>query len=272
MKRKLKVFIRDILNILSRTELKILPGNIAFFALMSIVPLVGLIGSILTRLRVNTKAIIELVSLIVPVDTAMLITDGLSNGNLTVIGTIFFVIMALYVASNLTSSIILASNSIYGFPQTSALERRIKAFVMVFLMIPVVCISIIVPAFEVSVYETLASAPNPISSLETIRMIYQILEVPFGMLLIFINIKILYTVAPDKPVKSSETTSGAIFTTISWYIAVLIYRIYAVSAVGNYSILYGSLANIIILLLWLYILAYLFTIGMGINVVYKNNE
>lgn len=272
MKRKIKLFIKDILEILSRTELKILPGNMAFFALMAIVPLIGLIGSILTKLNINTKAIIDLVSIIVPVDMAMLISDGLSSGGLSLFGTIFFIVMSLYVSSNLTSSIILASNSIYGFEQTSTMERRIKAIVMVFLMIPVLCISIIVPAFEASVYETLASAQNPISSLDTIRMIYQILEVPFGMLLLFINIKILYTVAPDKRVRSSETTSGAIFTTISWYIAVLVYKVYALNAVGNYSILYGSLASIIILLLWLYILAYLFTIGMGINVVYKNNK
>ncbi len=272
MKRKLKTFIKDILEILSTPELKILPGQIAFFALMSIVPLIGLIGSILTKLKININAIVELISFVVPVDTAMLITDGLYNGKLSFLSTTIYVIIALYVSSNLTSSIILASDSIYGVPQTDTLERRVKALVMIFLIIPVICISIIVPTFEISVYETLANAPNPVSSLGTIRMIYRILEVPLTMLLLYINIKILYTVAPDKPVRSSETTSGAIFTTISWYIAIIIYRIYAANAVNNYNVLYGSLSSIIILLFWLYILAYLFTIGMGINVVYKKKK
>ena len=70
--------------------------------------------------------------------------------------------------------------------------------------------------------------------------------------------------APDKKIASSQTTYGALFTTIGWIISTAIYSFY-ISNIANYSLFYGSLANIIILMLWTYLLAFIFTIGLALN-------
>ena len=60
------------------------------------------------------------------------------------------------------------------------------------------------------------------------------------------------------------TTNGALFTTIGWILATKGYSIY-LNNINNYNIFYGSLANIMILLFWVYLLAYIFTLGIALN-------
>ena len=70
--------------------------------------------------------------------------------------------------------------------------------------------------------------------------------------------------APDKTIKSKSTTYGAIFTTIVWIISTEVYSFY-VSSFAKYNLLYGSIANLLILLLWVYLLSYIFVLGMALN-------
>ena len=102
---------------------------------------------------------------------------------------------------------------------------------------------------------------------ETTKMVISILNFlkgPFSWVFIFLFIKIIYTMAPDKKIPSRNVTGGAIFTTFGWVVITDIYSYY-ISHYANYSVFYGSLANIIILMLWVYFLAYIFVIGMAMN-------
>jgi membrane protein len=100
-------------------------------------------------------------------------------------------------------------------------------------------------------------------------MTYDLLKYPISLLLIYFNIKLIYTISPNKTIESKTVTVGALFTTVLWIILTRIYSYY-VSNFSNYDIFYGSLSNIIILLLWMYLLSYVFVIGLSINA--QNNR
>ena len=70
--------------------------------------------------------------------------------------------------------------------------------------------------------------------------------------------------APDKKVPSNSVNGGAIFTTILWIGITALYSYY-INNFANYSVFYGSLANIVVLMLWIYFLSYFFVIGMAMN-------
>ena len=82
-------------------------------------------------------------------------------------------------------------------------------------------------------------------------------------------IKLLYTLSPDDRIPSKYTTKGAVFTTISWIIATYVYSFY-INNIADYNLVYGNLANIVILLFWFYVLAYVFVLGLFMNK--RNNE
>jgi membrane protein len=75
--------------------------------------------------------------------------------------------------------------------------------------------------------------------------------------------------APDEKIKSSYVNKGAIFTTISWTLTTAIYSFY-INNIANYGKIYGTLSNIVILMLWFWLLSYAFVIGLVLN--YKNSE
>ena len=102
--------------------------------------------------------------------------------------------------------------------------------------------------------------------------IYILFKWPIAFILIFMCIKLLYTMAPDKQIPSHHVNKGAIFTTICWTIVTLGYSFY-INRFSPYDLFYGSLANIIILMIWIYIIAYILVIGIAINSeVYKSSK
>ena len=79
----------------------------------------------------------------------------------------------------------------------------------------------------------------------------------------------MYVIAPDQEIPSKSTSKGAMFTTIGWVLATEIFAFY-IEKFARYDIFYGSISNILVLLLWVYLLSYIFVLGMVINAgVYK---
>jgi len=99
----------------------------------------------------------------------------------------------------------------------------------------------------------------------SIYNLFTILKWPFALFVIFFNVKLIYTIAPDWKIMSKHTTRGAIFTTISWIVVIQIYSFW-VNRFSNYDLFYGSLSNIVVLMLMTYIISYILVIGIAINV------
>ena len=86
---------------------------------------------------------------------------------------------------------------------------------------------------------------------------------------LFLVIKIIYIIAPDKKVKSHNTNYGALFTTISWIIITYLYSFY-VNHIADYTALYGGWATVCMLMIWIYFIAFCFVVGMSLN--YQREE
>ena len=98
-----------------------------------------------------------------------------------------------------------------------------------------------------------------------LKFIFNILKWPMTIMLIYMNLKLIYTIAPSVRISSKSTTYGAVFTTFIWTIATAVFGYY-LNHFANYNVLYGNLSNLIILLMWLYIISYVFVMGIAINV------
>ena len=123
---------------------------------------------------------------------------------------------------------------------------------------------LIVPVFGNKIIELFQFVDLDSSITDKVTAIINLLQGPVTWLIIYFFIKILYTIAPNKKVKSKNVGYGAIFTSISWILITYVYSFY-INNIAYYSTFYGSLANIVILMIWIYFLAYVFTIGMALN-------
>ena len=186
------------------------------------------------------------------------------------IGLVITMIVGYYTASNGPASIIITSNAIYGEKQTGFFKRRLKSIIMTIFLVLLFIFMLIVPVFgDDKIIELFEYVDLNSSITDKVTTIIRLLQGPVTWLIMYFFIKILYTIAPNKRIKSKNVGYGAIFTSVSWIIITYGYSFY-INNIAYYSTFYGSLANIVMLMIWIYILAYVFTIGMALN--YRKEE
>lgn len=269
-KKKFIVFIRKFWKVLNRPEMVLLPGQLAFFLILSVVPIVTLVsyGASFLNLPIDfisnfiTKAFNESISqMIVPIVSGVNLSKR------------FYItlIIGYYIASNGASSIIVTSNTIYGIKNSSFFKRRLKAIIITFMLVLLFLFILIVPVFGNKVIEMIAYVNLNQNITNQISLIINVLKGPIAWFIIFFFIKIIYTMAPDRKIPSSYVNKGALFTSIFWVLATYLYSYY-ITNFAHYNIFYGGLSNVIILMLWVYFLAYIFTIGMALNQNYEQEK
>ena len=261
---KIKNKIKKLYEIIMTPSMAYLPGNLAFFLVLSIFPILTLIGVIASKLGVNIDSLINIINSALPSKVASVLSTFVEGkGFDTNIG--IFMIIGFFLASNGAHAIILASNNLYGFPNSDYIKRRVKAMFIIVLIILLFTFMLGFIGFGNNLLNLLLTQIKDKNLVDLIYMLFIILKWPFSIFIIFFNVKLIYTIAPDWKIMSKHTTIGAIFTTISWIVVVQFYS-YWVTHFSNYDIFYGSLSNIVILMLMTYIIAYILVIGIAINV------
>lgn len=263
MKRRIKTLYKRLISNIRKPAMLILPGQLAFFFLMTIVPLAALFISIFSRLHISADFAGDLIINNIP-EAMINIVDTLSSSAKANTNAVILFVSALILASNGTHSMIIASNKIYNVKDKNYLMRRLKAIVMMLVLILLLLFIFLVPVFGDMIIKMIQGVTNNTFG-KIIRFTYDIVKYPISFGMVFGAIKLLYIMGPDIKIKPKEVNYGAVFTSISWVIVTQIYSIY-VEKFSNYGSLYGSLSNILVLMWWVYILSYIFVLGMGLNV------
>lgn len=269
IKGELKEFFDNFKKVLFRPEMAILPGQLAYFFVLAIVPTITLIGYEAALLNLSTDVIFDFIGSAFSPDIANMLLNTTGMGGGKGVGFFLVVIIGYFIASNGPASIIITSNTIYGEKQEGFFRRRLKALIMTFVLVLLFIFMLVVPVFGNKIIELFKYVNINVTVTSNVESVIKILQGPITWLIMYFFIKILYTMAPNKKIRSKSVGYGAIFTTFSWVVITNIYSYY-INNIAHYSTFYGGLANIVILMFWFYLLAYAFTIGMALN--YRKEE
>lgn len=276
MVEKSKTFMKRVLEIIKKPEMRILPGQLAFFLLLSIIPLFAIIAVVAAKFSLSIESLIQVINQNLPKEVADFIIQIIGGKSISM-NIVVFCVSGFILASNGPHSMIISSNILYKVKDKDFLTRRIKAILMTIILVILFLFVLAVPAFGDKIVNIIVSLIANDKIGKAISIGYNILKYPTSILIIFFFIKLLYTMAPDTTIKSKDTTTGAFVTTIGWIISTEVYSFY-VSSFAKYNLLYGSVANLIILFLWIYLLSYIFVLGMALNAsshidaIDKNND
>lgn len=263
MTKRFQAFLKNVFSVIRRPEMTILPGQLAFFFVLSVVPIVTLITYGASFLHLSVDFITNFIDKAFGSDVASLIIPIVT---ITKVNFTFFLtlLVGYFIASNGAHSIIITSNAIYGIENTGNIRRRFKALIMTFIIVLLFIFILIVPVFGNSIIEIVKYVNMNSNITKTIVFAFNLLKGPVAWFIIFCFIKLIYTMAPDRKVESANVNYGAVFTTFMWVIVTALYSYY-INHFANYTVFYGGLANIVMLMLWVYFLAYIFVIGMALN-------
>ncbi len=264
MKRKnRKNFFQRFWEAFWRPEMLILPGQIAFFIFLSMVPTITLIGYACSYLKLSNDIVQSLISNVLGGDVANLVTPILTATKIT---PTFFITLGVgyFIASNGMASIIVASNTIYNIQDSGFFKRRLKAIIMELVIVILFLFILVFPLLGQSLISLIHYFNLDAETTSMVVKTLHFMSGPLSWVIIFFFIKTIYTMAPDKKIPSRNVNGGAVFTTVGWILVTAAYSYY-IAHYANYSVFYGSLANIVILMLWTYLLSYILVIGMAMN-------
>lgn len=263
MREKVKRVVHNFFKTIRRPEMEILPGHLAFSFFLSIVPTLTILTYVASAMNVSLDFITNFISHAFSADFASM----LLGVNMTVTADFNFIltlIIGYVIASNGAASIIVSSNTIYGIKNSNFFKRRIKAFVMILIIILLFVFLLIFGVFGNKIIEMLQIMDISQKIITNITLLISVLKGPVSWFIIFVFIKIIFTMAPDKKISSHEVNKGAIFTTVGFIVVTYIYSLYT-TQFARYDVFYGNLASIVVLMIWFYLLSYMFTIGLALN-------
>lgn len=259
---------KEFFAVLKRPELRVLPGQLAFYLLMSLIPIIALLGLGASYLIKNFDLYLFLENALPKVlaDSLYVLVNFEPSVNIFVL-----ILCYLWLASNGPASIVITADTLYGIKVPGVVKLKVKSIFMTFFLLTLLLFIIFIPVLGDVIIDYVLKLVGYSKGLDRFVDIYNSLKHIVTFIILFLNIKLLYTLAPDKTVKSKHTTVGAVFTSISWFVITEIFAFY-ITNIAKFNVVYGNFANILILILWIYFLAYSFVIGLAINVNIYNQD
>ena len=233
-------------------------ASASFFILISAIPFIMLLLGLLKYfLPISANEILHTMSVFLPQDIydfgEAVIFEIFSKtpGSLLSITAITM----LWSASRGILAIIQGLNNVCGAPKYGFFKGRILAFFYTFVFILALIITLIllvmsrilVGIFSVKIY------------------------IPILWILLSLIFSLMYTFLPRKKSSFISQLPGAVMVSILWIGFTWLYSLY-INNFSNFSYVYGSLAAIVLLMLWLYICMTLFLCGAEFNEILRDKK
>jgi membrane protein len=246
-------------------EVGTMAGGVAFFAILGIAPaliaLLALFGLITDPSQ--TAAIAKDLAAVLPDTARPLVLDQLqtvTSGGTGSLTTTFVVAAAtaLWSASGSTQKLLTSIQSIYERPETRGILRLYT------LAIALALGSVVFVAVAVAL---LAGASAVTGGLSTpVRLLVEVVRWVLLVVLVTVALAVVYRISPDRPGPRLRLLSlGSAAATVVWVAGSVVFAVY-VDHYSSYSQTYGALAAVVVVMLWLYLTAYIVMMGAEINV------
>ena len=172
-----------------------------------------------------------------------------------------WIIVTLWPASAAVRTTMHALNVAYDVEERPAWKRYPLSILYTILLAVLIIVAIGLMLIGPQIAEQLA---QQIGLDSVFVMLWQWLRIPAATLLLVAVLALIYYLFPNIDQPFRVLTPGAVLTVIVWLVASLGFSVY-VNNFGNFSAIYGSLAGIIVLLVYIYILASVLLFGAEVN-------
>ncbi|MFF5654299.1 YihY/virulence factor BrkB family protein [Streptomyces collinus] len=225
-------------------------GVLALFpALLVLVSMLGLTG------KSTTDKVTENVRELVPGSAGDIITRAVDqlqgNAGVGSLMAIVGLVLAVWSASGYVGAFIRSANAVYDMPEGRPVWKLLpmRVGVTVVLLVLAVISSLIV-VFSGGLAK---QAGDALGIGDTALTVWSIAKWPVLVLLVVLMIAILYWAAPNAKVKGFRwITPGSLLALLIWMVASAGFAVY-VANFASYNKTYGTMAGVIVFLVWLWI-------------------
>ncbi|WAA12781.1 YihY/virulence factor BrkB family protein [Fervidibacillus halotolerans] len=246
-----------------------LSTQLAYFFLLSLFPLLITIFSLLPFLPIREEDILFFIEDFAPGETVAFIQNNLSEvlGNHSGKLLSFGIVATIWSASLGMNAIIRAVNRAYEVKENRRffIVRGMSALLTI-AMIGVFLLALLLPVFGKQIGLYLFSKFGLTAGF---LKVWNTLRWGLSSIILLLVFSALYLLTPNKKMKDLTFFPGALFSTVGW-MAVSSGFSYYVGNFANYSMTYGSLGVIIVLMIWFNLSGIIIILGGEINAIWDS--
>lgn len=261
----IKVFhyVKSIYKLYTEAQIPFLAAQTSFFVIMAFFPFVAFTLTLIKETHLDDTLFMQALSSFLPTSTYILtlqiLESAQANKNLFI--SIGGVIASLWPFSRAVESLIVSINAVYHGEKRHPLKRLGLSIVLTAAFVLLVILSTLLLLFGRYLGEVLFEV---LGSPDTFLRVWDFLRYQFSVLIILIIFMVLYKTVPDQKVKFGEIFPGAAFATIFWLLLSLVFSIF-MNRFFKFASIYGGIAGIILLIMWLFWAMHIILIGAVIN-------
>ena len=235
----------------------------AYFIMLSFLPLMIMLLSMIQYTHIGKADIYELIQEIVPV--------GFQSWILGIVDEMYSHTMAAVSLSAIVTAwsagkSFMALNR--GMNAICKVERnpnyilmRLRGAVYALFFVSLLLVSLLLIVFGHSIH-LLAEKHFPLLAIFTRILLSFRLVIMLALFILFFAL--LYKILPNRKAGFFEQLPGAVFASIGWYLFSFGFSMYIEWRNGRFD-MYGSLTTLVLFMFWLYFVMYIVLIGMEIN-------
>lgn len=262
----IKKHIKWFSNRLHQDRLDAIAARSAYFIIISFLPFITFLLTLLQEINISGIPLINEMMGIFPVSVAEYL-EGLLAQNAAASSVLSAsVITFLWSASNGMVGIIKGLDTIYRVEKRRSVIRiRLVSVVYLIAFAVALILTAVTLVFSSTIYRLLLSKVPDIIAILLINF-----KSLFGFLLLVIFFCLMFNNFPRKATKLKNNFLGAIFSAAGWVLFSFFFSIF-VENFSNFSVIYGSLATLIVLMFWLYTCMYILFLGAEVSVWFEEN-
>ena len=237
-----------------------------FYLMLAVFPFTMLV-CMATRLLpfLNEETLVHLVDLVVPESYQSFFLEAISGYFNKNIGSakIILLIFLIWTASRLIQALMNGFNTAYGINEgRSQTTLRLIGCVYTVALCLLFVVMIVMYVLGSRIVSLIFERNPNLTLLELILKLVRNLATP---LLLFLIFWLSYVILPSRKSGFREELPGALLTAAVWRGAASLYDLFLAHSLKQYSYVYGSLAGVVMILIWLYACVYVWFAGAELN-------
>ncbi|MDS9472946.1 YihY/virulence factor BrkB family protein [Sporosarcina pasteurii] len=244
----------------------------AYYLLLSMLPFLIFLFSLLSFFTVNEEVLLNFLEPFTPVEAFLLIEKNLhvilnkNQGNVVYMSLAGAFWLSSMAVQSLARSLDLANGHKRQYPFWQVLIRDLGITLLFMLVIP---LSLFLPIIDEALHRMMTHADS-VHAWHSWLYIRPAIRWGMGSLFLLAFFLLFYKIVPTGKMAIKTVLPGALFTTIGWQLFSLSFGKYVSNV--DYTLLYGQLSGIILLVLWFYSTAIIILLSGLLNAEFRRSS
>lgn len=246
-------------------------AQVAYFMLFATVPLLILVFSMTRLFSLSAEEFFGIFSRMFPSLVGGMfeeLVQSIFESSSSVMAS-FSALAVIWSSSKGVYYIIGGLNSVFEIKESRSMFRlRFLSVVYTLAFIIILVATLLLMVFGGFIAELII---NRFPAMDGVITLLSSLRFVIGLLLLTFFFALLFKVLPDRKTKFAAQLPGAVLSAVGWVLFSFFFSFY-VNNFSNYANIYGSLAAIIVYMLWLYICMFILFFGAELNLLIQKSS